>query len=152
LIEVEATLVDDLDENWISKSLVDRLKPEFCFEEQGYGHDGLKTVKFLGTIKIQWRSMTSLKTIETDCRVVRGEFDLYLRRCLLPPSEGPPQRTSRTHSGAVPTPLPIPLEDISPPSFSPSLAVGSFDGLTLDGQSKWIDDDTVKYRHQIPFV
>jgi hypothetical protein len=143
LIEVEATFVDDLDQNWISKSLLDRLKPEFPLDEPRYGRIALKSVMFLGTTKIQWAGRNSLKTIETECRVVRAEcFNLYLRKCLLPPSIG--QGTSRTPSSSIPAPLPVPPEDSSLPLSSPPLVVGSFDGLTLDGQPKWIDDDTDK--------
>jgi hypothetical protein len=146
LIEVEATFVDGLDENWISKSLVDRLVPDFPPKEQGYGHIGFKTVKFLGRIKIQWTEKNSFKTTETDCRVVKAEyFNLYLRRYPgTPVTTGPRQRASRTPSDSIEKPPTITpdLSSTSPPS--PQTAVGAFDGLASDGQQKWIDDDAEK--------
>jgi hypothetical protein len=141
LIEVQATFVDDLDENWISKSLVEILNPGFAFEEQGYGRIALKMVRFLGRLTIQWKGKESFKSTHSECRIVNAEcFVLYLRQCYLPLSDAPLQNTLQTHLNPVPTPLSITPDDVFPSVSSFALAVGSFDGLTSDGQPRWIDD------------
>jgi len=140
LIEINAVCAHDLKENWISRALADHLDlnpspdPE---DRQKWGHLGLKTFEFQGTVELQWTKKGSLKTKTVECRVVPTDsYILYLKNGLLSSAFSLQRTNSQKPPELEPTILPISPKETSISMASPSPAVGAFDGL-----GKVIEDD-----------
>ena len=99
-IEVKATFVSDLEENWISKDLLARLDSDGVPElrrKKEYGRLGLRAVAFLGSFKLKWTEKGNFKTKIAECRIVRDEsFELYLKSDLLSLTSAPREVKSQS--------------------------------------------------------
>jgi len=131
-IEIRAVFVGDLQENWISKSLVDRLDLEPSPDaeaSQEWGHLGLKTVEFQGTVELQWTQKGCLKTKTTKCRVIGTKSCiLYLKSSLFCPPAPIPRTSSIRTAPLQNRELKVLQKETSvPPTVLP--VVGAFDGV-----------------------
>jgi hypothetical protein len=133
-IEINATFVSDLEENWISKGLFARLDPDRVPEikrKKEYGHLGLRMVMFLGSFKLKWTEKGNFKTKIAECRIVRDEsFELYLKGDLLSLTSTPHQVKSQSSPEPIESPLSNPPQESSASIPNHSQAIGCFDGLT----------------------
>jgi hypothetical protein len=142
LAEINALFVADLEENWISEDLVASLGLTRCSPEKKgeYGRLERRTVRFSGTVLLQWTELGNRTSKFTPCRVVlRESFGLYLQQSLLSPQTPPAEPVK----GFDPIPLRGPAPEVSSPSentCSSAPTVGSFDGSPED-----LDDNSKEY-------
>jgi hypothetical protein len=102
-IEVKATFVNDLKENWISLNLFARLDPDGVSNwrsqnsRKEYGEYGPleSRIRFWGRFKLQWTEKGDFKSKLAECRVLRDDsFELYLKSDLLSLTSTPQHVTS----------------------------------------------------------
>jgi len=91
--EIDVIFVDDLDENWISEDVVDRLGLEIESSDiEEYCHLDIqgRTLPFLGRVELQWAEKDGQNNLSSHfdyCRVVSDEsFEVFLKMSLLPGS------------------------------------------------------------------
>lgn len=93
-MDVKATFSHDLEDNYISKHLVDQLDLKWTPDPIGkkkYCPLGLKTVQLLGTAQLQWALQGCNKSRLTKCSVVADKpFNLCFKYSLLQTTNPPP--------------------------------------------------------------
>ena len=139
-VDIDATFVDDLDENWISKDFVDRLGLKAKYSEpKEYGHLEASTLPFLGTVELQWSEKSGkdfLKSRYAICKIVNDKsFEVFLKISYLPggrPQSLPATSVSTLDLPPIVSPAPVTCASLSSPGPTALPLAGSFDGSPVE--------------------
>ena len=136
--EINASVVKDLDECWISEEVVERLelkrRPNLTGKTE-YGCLGLQSFKFRGTVTLQWLCKSNSQP--TTCRIVPSKiFEIYLPYSLLPPPSPSPLQRTLSAPGPFPnlsaSDMNATLPSVASVISSSSEYTGQFDGDELE--------------------
>ena len=141
-LEMEITVVSDIDECWMFKDVVEQLKLNVKSDSIGkpkFGYLGEQMFEFSGTVALQW--IWKDKSESRNCRVIpRLGFEIYIPSSILPPRS--PKQSRPVIHNSISRPPP---SDSNPSSSSATRTSiefsGAFDG---DGLPEF-PDTSVKY-------
>jgi hypothetical protein len=155
-IEINVSIVRDLDEGWVSEDTVKRLelkRKDNNAEDPDWGILGWQSYEIHGTTMLEW--IDKGYTQDAKCRIVScNSFDIYLPSCLLTapsllhgPIEPPKPALISSTIDANTDLIDLNAEITSSPSLTESSLeyIGQFDGDDRDGLEEMSDDSKEYY-------